>query len=1312
MAYSVTHFWCFCIFLKLVTLVGGEEEILIGYLMADKGKANNQGRIISGAITLALDYINNNPKLLSGYELKCIWNDTHADTLIGTSALTWQWRQGAVAFFGPENVCDTEARVASAWNLPMISYKCADEEVSDKELYPTFARTFPPITQVTKSIVSLLLHYNWRNFTVVYGSEDRMKMVAKSLWLRAKQNNMTVNEKIMYTEPFFGYTFSEAIASGATTSNHSSGGMDGVSNNEFPDIIRASAPNTRIYVFLGGHNAMVEFLAELDRQGLVSSGEYLVIYLDNVPEKYKDDPDKYFRYIADDHETNRIEYASQALLVVTTSKAVSDTQQEFRKNVIRYNQKEPFNFYKGLPAVMANTLHVPVYASYLYDAVMIYAHSLDQVLKENGSLKDGKSIIHKINGHSFRSIQGFDVHIDENGDAEGNYTVIAFAHINGSAAMLPVGQFKATGGETQLPEFSLRRGSKIMWLGNKKPEAVPECGYHGEICLKEPTYTMEIACGAIGGVFLVSALIALMVYRNWRNEQEIAGLLWKINIADIQLLEHASRAFRGSKATLVTNSSLPSNISLEHIYTKTGSYKGQIVALKRIEKRNLEISRAMKKEMKTMRDLRHDNVNSFIGACIDPPQVILVTEYCSKGCLQDILCNDDLKLDSMFTASLVMDLIKGMIFIHESDLHVHGNLKSSNCIVNSRWTLQVTDFGLHEIRCPGPHSEKDHKYYSSLFWTAPEILRHSCPVYRTQKGDVFSFGVILYEIMSRMQPFEDIDIEPEEVINKIKYPDGMYCRPDILLIECQEYVIKVVQDCWDEYAEMRPDFRTVRSRLKPMSSGMKTNIFDNMMDMMEKYQTNLEKLVEERTEELVVEKKRTEALLHRMLPKTVADSLKRGEPVVPETYNNVTIYFSDICGFTAMSAGSTPMQVVDLLNDLYTLFDSIIANYDVYKVETIGDAYMVVSGLPIRNGDNHAGEIASMSLHLLSAIKTFKIRHRPDDCLKLRIGVHSGSCVCGVVGLTMPRYCLFGDTVNTASRMESNGEPLKIHCSKETRDTLTKLGGYVLEERGLVHMKGKGEVLTYWIADEEVEYRQKRLQREGTVDSSGLTPTEPIKRGKYRSFGGYTAQNELCTPKVKLRGQKSDAPGDRNIMNIIREMGCPEKSPQKNNAKPDTPTSPRYQNILRENLTSSNPSLKELSFENERQGSIKRLKAMSRRGFSEDEAMRSVKRTSRFRPERASPILDRPNSLDVPPSETDKLLEEIDGKNLAGLVSEEAKDDSVFESKESLELSSTKAQQERTVSVSTEGDASSPRKKHPSSVSFNNKKNKPISSLC
>jgi len=265
---------------------------------------------------------------------------------------------------------------------------------------------------------------------------------------------------------------------------------------------------------------------------------------------------------------------------------------------------------------------------------------------------------------------------------------------------------------------------------------------------------------------------------------------------------------------------------------------------------------------------------------------------------------------------------------------------------------------------------------------------------------------------------------------------------------------------------------------------MRPNIFDNMMAMMEKYANNLEALVDDRTDQLQEEKKKTDALLHEMLPRCVADQLKKGHKVDPEHYEQVSIYFSDIVGFTAMSAECTPLQVVDFLNDLYTCFDSIIGHYDVYKVETIGDAYMVVSGLPLRNGDLHAAEIATMSLHLLSAVAEFKIRHRPTNRLLLRIGIHSGPVCAGVVGLKMPRYCLFGDTVNTASRMESSGVPLKIHCSWQCRQLLERLGGYHFQERGVIAMKGKGDQRTYWLLGEDEEARTRRTyersQRRGS----------------------------------------------------------------------------------------------------------------------------------------------------------------------------------------------------------------------------------------
>ncbi|XP_037300124.1 retinal guanylyl cyclase 1-like [Manduca sexta] len=189
-----------------------------------------------------------------------------------------------------------------------------------------------------------------------------------------------------------------------------------------------------------------------------------------------------------------------------------------------------------------------------------------------------------------------------------------------------------------------------------------------------------------------------------------------------------------------------------------------------------------------------------------------------------------------------------------------------------------------------------------------------------------------------------------------------------------------------------------------------------------------------------------------------------GSRVEPEEFEEVSIYFSDIVGFTALAARSTPVQVVDLLNDLYD--DAAIEQYRVYKVETIGDAYMVVGGLPTRARD-HAESVATMALHLLHLAGRFRVRHLPDTPLHLRIGLHSGPCCAGVVGLTMPRYCLFGDTVNTASRMESTGAAWRIQMSAATAEKLLAAGGYRLRSRGLTQIKGKGAMHTYWLLGKE-----------------------------------------------------------------------------------------------------------------------------------------------------------------------------------------------------------------------------------------------------
>uniref|UniRef100_A0A8C3SI68 guanylate cyclase n=1 Tax=Chelydra serpentina TaxID=8475 RepID=A0A8C3SI68_CHESE len=141
-----------------------------------------------------------------------------------------------------------------------------------------------------------------------------------------------------------------------------------------------------------------------------------------------------------------------------------------------------------------------------------------------------------------------------------------------------------------------------------------------------------------------------------------------------------------------------------------------------------------------------------------------------------------------------------------------------------------------------------------------------------------------------------------------------------------------MKQCWSEQPERRPTINQIFDQFKNINKGRKTNIIDSMLRMLEQYSSNLEDLIRERTEELEIEKQKTDKLLTQMLPPSVAQALKMGTPVEPEYFEEVTLYFSDIVGFTTISAMSEPIEVVDLLNDLYTLFDAIIGSHDVYKV--------------------------------------------------------------------------------------------------------------------------------------------------------------------------------------------------------------------------------------------------------------------------------------------------------------------------------------------------------------------------------------------
>ena len=216
-------------------------------------------------------------------------------------------------------------------------------------------------------------------------------------------------------------------------------------------------------------------------------------------------------------------------------------------------------------------------------------------------------------------------------------------------------------------------------------------------------------------------------------------------------------------------------------------------------------------------------------------------------------------------------------------------------------------------------------------------------------------------------------------------------------------------------------------------------------------------------EEVMEEKRVSERLLLNVLPPSVAERLKTGPGIIADSYTDVTVLFADIVGFTELSESMSPEKLVAMLNEVFSLFDAIATERGLEKIKTIGDAYMAVAGVPLPV-DDHAGRAAHMALDMFDALEHFNQLY--GFTLQLRIGIHSGSVVAGVIGKSKFIYDLWGDAVNTASRMESQGLAGRAQMSEATRQRLSEQ--FQLEERGDVDIKGKGEMHTWLLAGREL----------------------------------------------------------------------------------------------------------------------------------------------------------------------------------------------------------------------------------------------------
>ncbi len=204
------------------------------------------------------------------------------------------------------------------------------------------------------------------------------------------------------------------------------------------------------------------------------------------------------------------------------------------------------------------------------------------------------------------------------------------------------------------------------------------------------------------------------------------------------------------------------------------------------------------------------------------------------------------------------------------------------------------------------------------------------------------------------------------------------------------------------------------------------------------------------------QKEQIEELLLNILPKPIADRLQDGQSIIADSFADVSVLFADLVGFTNFASDKTATETVKVLNQIFSQFDQLSLQHGLEKIKTIGDAYMVVGGLP-EPQENHAEAIAQMALDMQAAVASFNAKN--NHSFSLRIGINIGGVVAGVIGLTKFSYDLWGDTVNVAHRMESNGIPGEIQVTDAVYERLKDKFAFTM--RGKIEIKGKGEMIVY-----------------------------------------------------------------------------------------------------------------------------------------------------------------------------------------------------------------------------------------------------------
>ncbi|CAJ0565140.1 unnamed protein product, partial [Mesorhabditis spiculigera] len=876
--------------------------------------------------------------------------------------------QGVRAFIGP--YCNAEldavAKMATFWNIPIVGYMASSNQFVDKTIYKTLARVSLRTTNsLAEAVSATLKHYGWSKVAIVTNTGalafDRVGGFEEVFHKRSVQ----VVKKIIFDE------------SSTAKSMVESGLLNELSN--FARIV--------ICMFSSTRELSREFM-----QATIMSGMNTHDYVYILPWLQSESKDASPWIGADGQMLQNIKDHYANALIVDDVNGFDDTM------VTPFKERVESN---GMTTDDLEMKNIYAYI-HLYDALKLYASAARAAINETDDPKvvlDGKRLWNKMRRMTFpglvsaAGVGSGTVIMDDLAERAPKYAGFFVApnrdNVIKVLEMEPKFIAACDGFKTKSGCYDLTMSDLVtgFWPSSdgKLPPDEPVCGYRNERC----DYTLLIMGGVLVMIILGATIAGAILVRVCQN-RALARTPWRLYREDFRIVNEEEMKSMLSIASTRTKMSNMSTFAKHHAVVGTNTHASFHMYPQR---RPITFSRQDQMLLTMMKQAVHDNINPFLGMSVnEKEEMIVLWKFCSRGTIQDIIYNDDVSMDAKFHAAFIRDITLGLEYLHASPIGYHGSLTPWACLIDRNWMVKLTDYGIanplerwekqgaiatETLKEGAGEGKSGALQKTSVLYNAPELLRNresnkrrgmdqnwvKQSSARRQSGDIYAFGMVMYEILYRSLPFPST-ASIDELCDYIRDGSKSY-KPTIQ--ERQNIhpdLCALLQDCWNENPEVRPSVRRVRLNTETYLK-VKGSLVDQMMRMMEQYANNLEKLVKERTGMLEEANIRADRLLSQLLPKYVANELKLGRAVPPKLFNSATVMFSDIVGFTTICSTSSPLEVVNMLNGLYSGFDDVINKHESYKVETIGDAYMIVSGIPEENGHRHISLICETGLGMM-----------------------------------------------------------------------------------------------------------------------------------------------------------------------------------------------------------------------------------------------------------------------------------------------------------------------------------------------------------